>query len=336
LTTRAYRFDPLVAVGLICDVVDKNNQPLPDDACSRTVQKDFSDPTWRLALSYTPGLDQLLYGSISTGYRAGGFNGRGTNNFSLRPYDPETVTTYELGYKGDWQLGRFGGLRSNIAVYLQDYEDIQKTQDFTADGAFGTAVVNAAKAQIQGAEVELVWAPADFLLLSLGYAWVDPEYDEWILETAVGTDENGNTIIEYYDNSGAPFVYIPENQITAELRLLFPLAPEHGELAMVASYYWQDEMVTNDEFDRWPGFGWSADDLAEVQATAVVDDYALWNLRLDWSGLLGSALDVSAYIDNVADKDYVVGGKSVPEQLGWVDATYGTPRTYGFALRYNF
>ncbi|WP_167854690.1 TonB-dependent receptor [Mangrovimicrobium sediminis] len=336
LTTRAFRYDPEVTRELICDVQGEDNQVLPNDACSRTVDEDYSDPTWRLSVSYTPSLDHLVYGSISTGYRAGGFNGRGANNFSLRPYDPETVTTYELGFKGDWQLGALGSLRTNIAAYLQEYQDIQKTQDFTADGAFGTAVVNAAKAEIQGAELEFTWAPGELLQLSLAYAWVDPSYDEWILETAVGTDDNGDAIIEYTDNSGAPFVYIPEQQVTGELRLIAPLDPALGTLSFVASFYWQDEMIPNDEAERWPEFGWSAEDLAEVQATAVIDDYALWNLRLDWSDLLGSGLDVGAYINNVADEAYVVGGKSVPEQLGFVDVTYGTPRVYGMVLRYNF
>ncbi len=336
LTTRAFRFDPEVTADLICDVLDEDNQPLPNDACARTVDEDFSEPTWRLALSYNPGVDHLLYGSISTGYRAGGFNGRGTNNFSLRPYDPETVITYEAGYKGDWQLGSFGSLRSNLAVYLQEYEDIQKTQDFTADGAFGTAIINAAKAEIQGMELELTYAPSALVQLSLAYAYVDPSYDEWILETAVGTDDNGDTIVELTDNSGAPFVYIPEQQVTAELRIEAPMDPALGRLALVTSYYWQDEMVTNDEARRWPEFGWSAEDLAEVLATEFADDYAVWNLRLDWSGLLGTDLDVSAYVDNVNDEDYLVGGKSVPEQLGWVDATYGPPRTYGLALHYSF
>ncbi len=336
LTTKAFRFDPEVAVALICDVKDRNNQRLPDDACSRTVQKDFSEPTWRASVSWTPSLDHLVYGGVSTGYRAGGFNGRGTDNFTLKPYDPETVITYEVGYKGDWQLGGLGSLRSNIAVYLQDYKDIQKTQDFTVDGAYGTAVVNAAKAQIQGAEVEMSYAVNAYVRLSLGYAWVDPGYDDWILETGASTDENGNTVAELYDNSGAPFVYIPEQQVTGELRLTAPLDPKFGSVSLVTSWYWQDKMYTNDEAKRWPGFGWSAADLAEVQATEKADAYTVWNLRLDWLDLMASGLDLAVYVDNLADEDYLVGGKSVPEQLGWVDATYGPPRTYGASLRYNF
>lgn len=36
------------------------------------------------------------------------------------------------------------------------------------------------------------------------------------------------------------------------------------------------------------------------------------------------------------DEEYVTGGLSVPDSLGWVAASYGAPRTYGTSLRYWF
>ena len=38
----------------------------------------------------------------------------------------------------------------------------------------------------------------------------------------------------------------------------------------------------------------------------------------------------------VLDEEYVTGGLSVPDSLGWVAASYGAPRTYGASLRYRF
>ncbi len=108
-------------------VRDENGVLLPDDACEREVDESFDHATWRTALNYSPTEDMLIYGSIATGYRTGGFNGRGYNNFTLQPFDEETVLNYELGHKTDWQLGEVASMRTNLAIYLQQYEDIQKT-----------------------------------------------------------------------------------------------------------------------------------------------------------------------------------------------------------------
>ena len=93
---------PVIAGGYACAVTDDNDVPLPDDACSRTVDKSFGKPTWRTSVNYTPQQDMLLYGSVSTGYRTGGFNMRGSIAESLEPFEEETVTSYEIGHKADW------------------------------------------------------------------------------------------------------------------------------------------------------------------------------------------------------------------------------------------
>jgi iron complex outermembrane recepter protein len=51
---------------------------------------------------------------------------------------------------------------------------------------------------------------------------------------------------------------------------------------------------------------------------------------------MGSSFDVAAFINNAFDAQYIVGGLSVPDSLGWVGQTYGAPRTYGASLRYRF
>ncbi len=48
-----------------------------DPDCERTVDDTFDKPTWKMSLNYKPEANTLVYGSIATGYRAGGFNTRG-------------------------------------------------------------------------------------------------------------------------------------------------------------------------------------------------------------------------------------------------------------------
>jgi iron complex outermembrane receptor protein len=62
----------------------------------------------------------MTYAKIATGYRAGGFS-ESSPDFS-RGFEPEEVTSYELGLKSDAFAGR---LRTNLALFLADYKDMQ-------------------------------------------------------------------------------------------------------------------------------------------------------------------------------------------------------------------
>jgi iron complex outermembrane receptor protein len=315
-----------------CSVKDENNQLLPDNACSRKVDESFDKLTYRGSVNWNPMEDMLVYASVATGYRSGGFNLRGVNNFSLQPFDPETVITYELGHKTDWAVGNLASVRTNLAIYAQEFDDIQKTLSGTNPdtGAFETYTANAAKADINGLEFDVTVAPIESLVLALAYSYVDASYNEW--ERVVS--ENGT--VSTVDFSGAPFVYIPKNTATASINYTLPLDASIGEVSFTASAYWQDDMDTNDSAFRWAGLGWSDANLQEALDTVEAEDYVVAHFRVDWGYVMGSNFDVAAFINNAFDEEYVTGGLSVPDSLGWVAASYGAPRTYGASLRYRF
>src|SRR5690606_7295237 len=57
---------------------------------------------WRVVGDYrfTPGF--LAYASVSTGFKGGGVNPRPFVADQRQPFDPETLTTYEVGFKSDF------------------------------------------------------------------------------------------------------------------------------------------------------------------------------------------------------------------------------------------
>ena len=312
-----------------CAMRDENGVLLPDNACEREVDEDFDRATWRTALNYSPTEDMLIYGSIATGYRTGGFNGRGTNNFTLQPFEEETVINYELGHKTDWQLGEIASMRTNLAIYLQQYDDIQKTVSGNNPdtGAFETFTTNAAEAEIQGVDFDVLIAPTESLQISVAYAYVDAEYKEWDRAIAPGV------VIDYTES---PFVYIAEHSLTTSLQYTLPLDASVGEVSLMDSVYWQDDTEASADAWRWDTLGWSQANLDEALASTVIDDYAIWNFRVDWLGVMGSSFDLAAFVNNAADEEYVTGGLNVPDSLGWAAANYGPPRTYGASVRYSF
>jgi len=311
-----------------CSMRDENGVRLPDDNCLRSVDERFDKLTGRGSVNFTPTQEMLFYASIASGYRSGGFNMRAAANAELEPFDPETVVTYELGNKADWDLFDWATVRTNAAIYYQDFDDIQKTVAGTNPdtGAFETYTINAARAEIQGLEFDVTIAPTENLTLNLAYAYVDPSYKKWPRLV------DGETV----DFSDAPFVYIPKNSFTSVVSYVLPFDSSIGEITLYGSVYWQDSMKSNDGAFNWPNLGWSEENLEEALATVDIDDYTVANFRIDWRDVLGSDFEVAVFINNAFDEDYVTGGLSVPDSLGWVGATYGPPRTYGASLRYNF
>ncbi|MFV8816721.1 TonB-dependent receptor [Haliea sp. E17] len=315
-----------------CAMRDDNNVYLPDDACFRKENETFDSPTGRLSLNWTPMDEMLVYASVANGYRTGGFNERGTNSFSLQPFDEETVLNYELGLKSDWIIAGMP-VRANLAAYRQDYQDIQKTVSGNnpSTGNFETYTINAAEATIDGFEIDLTVAPFDGLTLTAGYSYVDASYDDWPRDVRF---PNGEVVT--VDYSQANFTYVPENTATGTISYYLPVDAQYGDISVMASVYWQDEMYTNDDGWLWPDLGWAEEDLAGALDTLKTDSYAVWNFRIDWRSIMGSELDAAAFINNAFDEDYVTGGLSVPEDLGIVANTYGPPRIFGASVRYNF
>ncbi|MBU6207360.1 MAG: TonB-dependent receptor, partial [Alphaproteobacteria bacterium] len=116
---------------------------LNQNIASRTFEKT----TWKVGLDYdAPGLG-LIYASVATGYKAGGFNdgcvaGSGIG-CSLTPsslyYNPETLTDYEAGIK--FKLAQTVHL--DAAVFHYDYNSLQVSQIVTVPVP-ATLITNAA------------------------------------------------------------------------------------------------------------------------------------------------------------------------------------------------
>src|SRR3546814_15607055 len=64
----------------------------------------------------------MVYANYSQGYKAGGFNSRGTTPENIGPYGPEHVNAFEVGAKTDL-FDRL--LRFNVAGFVNNYRNLQ-------------------------------------------------------------------------------------------------------------------------------------------------------------------------------------------------------------------
>ncbi len=114
---------------------------------------------WRADLAYHFTDAVMLYGQFATGFKGGGVDPRPFYAEQAVHFNPETLSTYEVGLKSSWFDNH---LHANIDGYFSQYRDIQETLANCTGVAgivapFGAPCAlpyNAGDAQQKGVEVE--------------------------------------------------------------------------------------------------------------------------------------------------------------------------------------
>ena len=139
--------------------------------------------TPKLALAWALDDDRMIYAQVAQGVRSGGANVDATYVVIPPLYEPDILTTYEVGAKSQW----FDGLlTANIAVFRNEWKDLQvKTYDQDAPTygepsvvLGGTPFVNAGKAFSQGVELQLTASPLEGLSIGLNVFAAEGEITE--------------------------------------------------------------------------------------------------------------------------------------------------------------
>jgi iron complex outermembrane recepter protein len=151
-------------------------------ACPRTETLSYEETTPRFTVDYQLNRDTLLFASVAKGYKPGGFNTNEVVELIGQGYLPEFVTAYEIGVKSQWLDRR---LTVNADVYFNDYTDQQIGVQRNNAGANGTIVatagiINAGAVESKGFELDSSFQVNDRLNLSLGYAYTDAGFKEYI------------------------------------------------------------------------------------------------------------------------------------------------------------
>lgn len=256
----------------------------------------WSEFTPRLVLSWRPAAGVMAYASATRGFTSGGFNADASSAAAFRSaFDPETVRSHEAGLKSQWLDNR---LRLNAALFRMKYSDKQELVNNTQTGIL--TIVNAAKATVEGAELELAYKLARWLDLSASYGYLDGRYDRFVAGA-----------VNY---SGNPLSNAPRKQAALAANFSYPLG-DLGYLTGAASHAWKSGYNTgaaNDPNLQLPGYG-----LFNLSAGIEAPDRR-WRLL--------------AWVKNAHDTRYL---QTRSTQV--VRARYlGEPRTFGLTLSGRF
>jgi len=152
--------------------------------------KTFAKITPKVSLQYqwTPAL--LQYATYSQGFKSGGFDNRATRlDLATLAFAPEEVSTYETGVKSEFFQRR---LRANLAIFYNDYKDLQVS--FYDPAYVGSRRGNAGKAHTYGVELETDATLSDRLSVQATAGYLFAEYDRYRGAGGAGVDADGNRL----------------------------------------------------------------------------------------------------------------------------------------------
>ena len=258
----------------------------------------------RLLIERSLDSGNLLYASLTRGYKAGGFNTDGTLDADLRLFDPETLWNMEIGFKGSLINDRLG---LSAALFRMQRRDVQVATSITRvrqdeSAEFIQYTSNAAKGVNQGLEVEAVFQASDRLRLSANLGLLDATYEDYV--NGAGEDLDGR------DQAQSPAYH-------------FYLA---------ADYQLADGLRLNVNLEGKDDYYFSAGHAEQSPS------YTLLNSALSYST---DGWDLSLWGRNLADKDYFLRGFSFPNDPrdGYTSTRWtqlGAPRQFGVTAKASF
>jgi outer membrane receptor protein involved in Fe transport len=285
---------------------------------SAPVHKQFIDEDskalFKINASYYFAEDNMVYATVSEGYRRGGANavpttGRYAENAAWQTYKPDTAVNYEIGVKGLLHGQNYG-----VTAFMIDWDEIQLN---TATPNWGFYVAaNGKTARSMGIEAELVGNLTESLRYTAGYTYTD----------ATLTDDFRSPTGTLLARDGDRLPGIPEHTVRGSLEYSTSIS---------------DSIPLTTRFD-----GYYQSDMRNALGTSTtfnvpLDGYAIFNASASVD--LGKAY-VTLFVKNIFDEDGITG-KYTEAYMGSRPAVgyngngakdlISLPRTVGLSLNYK-
>jgi iron complex outermembrane receptor protein len=288
---------------------------------------------YRAVINYRWSPQLMTYAQYSTGYRGGGTNPRPLYGNQVVGFAPEALDAFEVGLKTDLLDRR---LRINAALFYNKYSNIQigtAAPFFNTDlpvqndpalpfynpdadngpvpGVAGTApasvILNAGKADVKGAEIEIFATPADGFQIDASASYIDFEYTDLLPQALQsGLDYTKTT------------PYTPKWKASIGAQYAIPLG-NAGSLTPRFDYAYQSSQY----------------DTPTNSALSFIEGYGLLNARLTWENE-NRDISVSAAVTNLTDEYYVAATFDLSTFSGYGLTVPGLPRMWTLSVRKEF
>lgn len=217
--------------------------------------------------------------------------------YYARKEAPTTIDSLELGWKGQFLDGRLR-LEAGVFRLLQkNRRVVVSNPDPTGPS---TLVTTGQRYRSQGLEASLIWQPSAVTRFGLDYTWLDPEWDEYAIDTDTGPR----------DLSGFKPVGIPAHMLSLELAHRIS-----STFGLRANYQWYADYYVN-----------------QVN-TVKIGGFDLLNLHATITPPSLPQISIDLSLTNALDRDY---GWYFGNEFDAVSHSPGTPRQLRATLRWEF
>ncbi|CAN5611694.1 TonB-dependent receptor [soil metagenome] len=259
--------------------------------------------TPKVGIDWKPTPDSLLYASWSKGFKSGGFGASTVASTPTPRYDPERLTSYEIGAKTAWFDHR---LTLNLAGFYSQYRNIQLTVQGVdpITNANIRTTQNAGGANIKGFEIEAAATPMRGLNFNLGVGYVDAKFNS--LTAAAIT--SGFTL-------GSRVPQIPDWSINGGAEYRFQAAGEwslRGDLSYKGAQF-----------------------LTPADASSYQKQYALLGARIAYKPVWAHGIELSVEGTNLTNNIHAYY-KGTLAPTGEYTAIPGAPREVYGSIRFSF
>lgn len=263
----------------------------------QTNKAEFDSTTWRTGAQLDVSEASNLYATVSTGFKAGGFN----RNTCGQTYKPEEITAYEIGSKN---LFFNNTVALNASAFFYDYTDLQLSQQVD----IAQQITNAAEAEVKGLELEGRWQPDDHWTVYANVTFLDATFTDFLNVDALMPS------LGVQDVSGNHLYAAPEQaaNIGVSYRtgdLGFGNITFRADASQRTKYYFAE---FNEALDRQDGF-------------TMVDLAMIWDSPSE-------TYRVRLYAENVTD-EAIIAWQATVNSLGSRIMTWAAPRQIGLELR---
>lgn len=285
----------------------------------------FESLTFRTGVEYDLTPENMLYATISKGFKSGGFNVfQPTPEFS-NVYEPEILYSYTVGSRN-----RFFGNRMqfNIEGFYWDFKDSHQSHlAFDPIGALQFLTFNAASATIYGVDADLVVKPTPAGTFTATLAYLRAKFDDFVYEIPAATYSPaatgcaalpGTTDFIAIDCSGRPLPRAPRWSGTAGYQHEFNFAGGRS-------------LVLGGDIN----FGSRRFVAVDYIPNEYVSSYFRMNAHVTFN-TLDDRFSIGGFIKNIDDREVHIGGIQAALSPGLVYSTVDAPRTYGVRMTARF
>ena len=281
----------------------------------------YNKVTWRAGLDWDITDRNLLYASVETGFKSGGFFFSSDYNV----YQPETITAYTIGSKNRFLDNK---LQANVELFDWKYKNQQISHlgtDSLHDTIFPTE--NVGQSTIKGIELDLQARPLQNTVLSTDIQYNDAVYNSFVYNTP---NNNGGVS----NGTGCPSAAVTASVYTVNCSgMQPPYAPRWSVSAGVQETIplWNSASLVGNALIHYQSTTLTALDFLPVEEQ---HGYAMTNFDLTYHAQ-ADKFYVGGYIDNAFNRTALAFSFVTPfSEI--LTSTLQPPRTFGVRVGTHF